>query len=182
VLGTSGNFSALVEREPLRFVITQSGTSKGGLRDDQFIAVDRSLNGPPGSARPSAEAALHVAIYENLREAGAILHTHSVWGTLLSARTKDALTLEGFEMLKGLSGVSTHQHQEIIPVLENTQDYAPLAEQISGILRRGNGVHGFLLRQHGLYTWGTDVSEARRHVEVFEFLFEVLGRSRREEL
>jgi methylthioribulose-1-phosphate dehydratase len=36
--------------------------------------------------------------------------------------------------------------------------------------------HGFLIRGCGLYTWGRDLDEARRHVESFEFLFEVVGR------
>jgi methylthioribulose-1-phosphate dehydratase len=33
-----------------------------------------------------------------------------------------------------------------------------------------------LLKAHGLYTWGADVAEARRHVEILEFLLEVLTR------
>ena len=38
--------------------------------------------------------------------------------------------------------------------------------------------HGFLLSRHGLYTWGRDLAEARRHIEIHEFLFEVVARSR----
>ncbi len=34
--------------------------------------------------------------------------------------------------------------------------------------------HGFLIAGHGLYAWGRDVAEARRHVEGFEFLCECL--------
>ncbi len=37
--------------------------------------------------------------------------------------------------------------------------------------------HGFLLRSHGLYTWGADLPQAVRHVEILEFLLEVVGRS-----
>ncbi|MEC8305131.1 MAG: class II aldolase/adducin family protein [Planctomycetota bacterium] len=32
------------------------------------------------------------------------------------------------------------------------------------------------MHQHGLYTWGKDIDEARRHIEVYEFLFECLAR------
>jgi methylthioribulose-1-phosphate dehydratase len=39
-------------------------------------------------------------------------------------------------------------------------------------------MHGFLLAKHGLYTWGRDLAEARRHIEIHEFLFEVVARSR----
>jgi methylthioribulose-1-phosphate dehydratase len=46
-------------------------------------------------------------------------------------------------------------------------------------LRTRPDVHGFLVLRHGLYTWGRSVAEARRHVEIFEFLLEVLWRSGR---
>jgi len=39
-------------------------------------------------------------------------------------------------------------------------------------------VHGFLLRRHGLYTWGEDLAQAKRHLEILEFLLEVIGRTR----
>jgi methylthioribulose-1-phosphate dehydratase len=111
--------------------------------------------------------------------AGAVFHTHSVWATYLSehfARNGELL-VEGFEMLKGLAGVRTHEHVESVPVLENSEDYAALSRSVIARMALQPAVHGFLLRRHGLFTWGRDVAEARRHVEVFEFLFEVLGRT-----
>jgi methylthioribulose-1-phosphate dehydratase len=114
------------------------------------------------------------------REAGAVLHTHSLWSTVLSDIFSDdgAVALEGFEMLKGLRDIHTHEHREILPILENSQDISRLAEQVQSLLKRDPAVHGFLLRRHGLYTWGKDLAEAKRHVEVLEFLLEILGRSR----
>jgi methylthioribulose-1-phosphate dehydratase len=82
-------------------------------------------------------------------------------------------------MLKGLAGVRTHEHVERPPILENSQDYTALSHIVSARVALQPEMHGFLLRRHGLYTWGQDVAEARRHVEIFEFLFEVLGRSGR---
>jgi methylthioribulose-1-phosphate dehydratase len=38
--------------------------------------------------------------------------------------------------------------------------------------------HGFLIRRHGLYTWGQDLAEAKRHLETLEFLFEAIERKR----
>jgi methylthioribulose-1-phosphate dehydratase len=86
--------------------------------------------------------------------------------------------IEGYEMLKGLAGVRTHEHQEWLPILENSQDMSYLADQLSEILANHPKIHGFLLRGHGLYTWGQSIEEARRHVEILEFLFEVMGRTR----
>src|SRR5919205_3271955 len=37
VLGTSGNFSAVCGREPLRLVITSSGADKGALAPESFV-------------------------------------------------------------------------------------------------------------------------------------------------
>jgi methylthioribulose-1-phosphate dehydratase len=110
--------------------------------------------------------------------AGAVLHTHSVWGTLLSDHHGPAggFALEGYEMLKGLGGVSTHEHREWVPILENSQDYVTLSSTLSSTLREHPRSHGVLLRKHGLYTWGSDLAEARRHVEILEFLFEVEAR------
>jgi methylthioribulose-1-phosphate dehydratase len=61
-------------------------------------------------------------------------------------------------------------------VLENTQDYGFMSRDVRAALAAHPVAHGLLLRGHGLYTWGRDVPEARRHVEVLEFLFEVVGR------
>ena len=111
-----------------------------------------------------------------------MLHTHSVWGTLLSQlyAEEGGFEIADYEMLKGLEGVKTHEHSEWIEVFDNTQDIPALAEEVASHLRDPNRrwQHGFLIRQHGLYTWGPDLFAARRHVEILEFLFECLVRKR----
>ena len=177
VLGTSGNLSAVLSREPLRLAITASGRDKGSLETDHFLEIDGAGRVLSGAGRPSDEAPLHLAIVAG-REAGAVLHSHSVWGTLLSeaCAAEGGVRLSGWEMLKGLAGVATHEHVEWIPILQNSQDYAALSASVGQALRAHGSCHGLLLRGHGLYAWGRDLEEARRHVEVFEFLFEVEGR------
>jgi methylthioribulose-1-phosphate dehydratase len=109
------------------------------------------------------------------------MHTHSVWSTLLSETfAQDGLLcIEGFEMLKGLANVRTHEHCESLPVIENSQDMNALAQALEQALEKHPDCHGVLLRRHGLYTWGRDLLEARRHVEILEFLLEVSGRRTR---
>jgi methylthioribulose-1-phosphate dehydratase len=176
-LATSGNFSAVVRREPLVLAISRSGVDKGRLSAADILEVDG--NGLPleADARPSDETVVHLAVVHETG-AGAVLHTHSVWNTLLSEAAGDAggLRLLGYEMLKGLAGVTTHEHGEWVPILENTQDYARMARDVKAALARHPRGHALLLRGHGLYTWGRDLEEAQRHVEVLEFLFEVEGR------
>jgi methylthioribulose-1-phosphate dehydratase len=176
-LGTSGNFSAVVSLEPLRVVITSSGVDKGRLTADQFVQVDGDGKVVAGEGRPSDETKLHLVIVRH-RPAMAVLHTHSVWSTTLSAllSNENGIGISGYEMLKGLSGVHTHKHQEWLPILDNSQNMGELARELEELLHWQPDAHGFLLRGHGLYTWGVSVDEARRHVEIFEFLLEVTGR------
>ncbi|MEA2723557.1 MAG: methylthioribulose-phosphate dehydratase [Gemmatimonadales bacterium] len=178
VLGTSGNFSAVVDRDPLRLAITTSGVDKGTLSAAQIVEIDEQGKVVAGSGRPSAESSLHLAIVRVLG-AGAVLHTHSVWSTILSdAASEDGLAIEGYEMLKGLDGVGTHDHREWLPILDNTQDWAAAVPEVEAVLTEQLNPHGFLIRGHGLYTWGRDVGEAKRHLEILEFLFEMIGRKR----
>lgn len=179
VMGTSGNFSARISESPLRIAITASGNAKGSLDETHFLEIDDNADVLQGFGKPSAETMIHLTIYRMRPEAGAILHTHSVWGTILSEQFyKDgAIAIDGFEMLKGLSGVTTHEHRELVPVVENSQDYIALSHVIDNVLRENGGFHAFYLRRHGIYTWGATVAEAKRHIEIFEFLFEVLGRT-----
>lgn len=180
VLGTSGNFSAVVSREPLRLAMSPSGMDKGQLSPDQILLLDGQSNILSNhQVRPSDESPLHLRIIVE-RGAGAVLHTHSVWSTTLSdlyAR-EGGLALEGYEMLKGLAGVRTHEHREWLPIIENSQDMTALAQTISNALDGQATAHGFLLRRHGLYTWGEDLAQAKRHVEILEFLLEATGRTR----
>jgi methylthioribulose-1-phosphate dehydratase len=174
-LGTSGNFSAVVEREPLGLLITASGMDKGRLTAEDVIEVDGTGEAVSGG-RPSAETALHVAVVK-ATGAGAVSHTHSIWSTLVSDAARDGVWIEGYEMLKGLEGVRTHEHREWLPVIENVQDWAASASAVVDVLNRHPRCHGFLIRRHGLYTWGSDLRETRRHLEILEFLLEVVGRT-----
>ena len=177
VLGTSGNFSSVVSLDPLRLAITSSSVDKSMLTSDQILQIDADGKVVEGVGRPSAEALLHLMVVR-VRGARAVLHTHSVWSNILSdAYARDGgLKIESFEMLKGLEGVHTHEHREWLPIIENSQDMVALAHSIEQRLNDHPDSHGFLLRRHGLYTWGRDLAEAKRHVEILEFLLEVLGR------
>lgn len=179
-LGTSGNFSAVVSRQPLRLAITSSGVDKALLGPTQIVQIDDAGRPLGGTGKPSAEATLHLAVVRARGVgAGAVLHTHSIWSTILSDAAEDGgVVIEGYEMLKGLDGIGTHVHREWIPIIENTQDWVGAAPEVEQLLRANPKAHGLLIRRHGLYTWGRDLAEAKRQVEVLEFLFEAMGRKR----
>jgi methylthioribulose-1-phosphate dehydratase len=176
-LGTSGNYSAVLDAKPLRLLITSSGLDKSALTERNFLEIDSLGKVLAGTGKPSAETLLHLAVARKPK-VGCVLHTHSVWSTLLSQRfgSQGGLYITGYEMLKGLEGVRTHEHREWIPILPNAQEIPALAAKVEEVLDREKDAHGFLLGGHGLYTWGVDVAQARRHVEIFEFLLEVVGR------
>jgi methylthioribulose-1-phosphate dehydratase len=175
-LGTSGNFSAVTSRDPVRLAITASGVDKSALSPTDVVEIDDRGQILAGLGRPSAEASIHLAIAA-ARDAGAVLHTHSIWSTILSD-SGDGVAIEGYEMLKGLDGVATHRHREWVPILENTQDWDAAVPRVQALLAQQPQAHGFIIRGHGLYTWGRDLPVAKRQMEVLEFLFEVLGRKR----
>ena len=181
LLGTSGNLSAVVQREPLRSAMSPSGVDKGELRPEQVLSIDENARivGQDGG-KPSDESLLHIRIVKE-RGAGAVLHTHSVWNTILSDlyAADGGVRIEGYEMLKGLQGVGTHEHSEWLPIVENSQDMPALADTIGQTLNQHKGAHGFLLRRHGLYSWGENLAQAKRHVEILEFLLETIGRTLR---
>ncbi len=196
LLGTSGNLSAVVRREPLELAITASGVDKGQLIPKQVLMIDENARvlsehaaaESPGFIRssdknqfaykPSDETSLHLRIVKE-RGAGAVLHTHSVWNTILSEvhAGERGIQIEGYEMLKGLDGVRTHQHTEWLPIIDNSQDMPALSETVSSVLERNPQAHGFLIKRHGLYSWGTDLAQAKRHIEILEFLFETMGQT-----
>ncbi len=191
-LGTSSNYSVVVSRDPLELLVTVSGKDKSALGRDDFVHVDSEGLVADGSGRrSSAETLLHCTIAELVPSVGAVLHTHSSWGTILSkdnlpaGDTVGVLRIAGYEMLKGLDGITTHDTHEDVPIFANTQDMRELSARIrkefAGLDFGAAGrppVHGFLISRHGLYTWGRDLAEARRHIEIYEFLFECVARSR----
>lgn len=180
-LGTSSNYSVVMGREPVTLLMTGSGHDKGRLKAGQFLLVDQHAGAVEETVlKPSAEALLHTVLARH--GAGAVLHTHSIAATVLGEAflAQGVLRIAGYEMLKGLSGISTHESEAVIEIFPNTQDIASLAKVIEGRLADvANPLrHGFLLAGHGLYTWGGTLAEARRQIEVLEFLFEVVTRKR----
>jgi methylthioribulose-1-phosphate dehydratase len=177
VLGTSGNFSAVLSSEPLRLAITASSVHKGTLAPEQILEIDEHARVLSGTGQPSAETLLHLEIVR-ARGAGAVLHTHSVWSTILSDvhAAERGLAISGYEMLKGLDGVRTHEHREWIPIVPNDQDMPRLAQEVRRALDGDATSHALLLHRHGLYTWGQTLADAHRHVEILEFLLEAVGR------
>lgn len=181
--GTGGNFSCVLQHDPLHLLMAPSGVDKGQVQPADLIVVDAAGQVLEGRGKASAETALHLEIVERCG-AGAVLHTHSQAATLLSRRAladprlgpdsepkpDGVVRVEGLEMLKGLEGISTHATSIEIPVLANDQNLPRLSQRAGPLL--GEAPQGLLIAGHGLYAWGPSLSQAIRHLEILEFLLE----------
>jgi methylthioribulose-1-phosphate dehydratase len=167
---TSGNLSARLDAR--RIAITVSGRHKGELDASGIMAMDLDGTILTAGCRPSAETELHLMLYRRDPSIGAVLHTHSVKATVLSRLVGDALTLGDYEVLKALPGIETHEARLALPVFSNDQDIARLAVEVEQALVCTPDLPGYLIAGHGLYTWGSNVADARRRIEAFEFLLE----------
>ena len=80
------------------------------------------------------------------------------------------IRFEGWELQKAISGYTTHESALDVPVFANTQDMGVLVREVDAWLDAGKPLSGYLIDGHGIYTWGKDMPETRRHLEAFEFL------------
>jgi methylthioribulose-1-phosphate dehydratase len=168
---TSSNYS--VRLSASEALLTVSGKHKGQLGVDDVLATDLAGNSLEPGKKPSAETLLHTQLYRCRPEVGAVLHTHSVNATVLSRLTAaDHLVFEDYELQKAFSGVSTHESTVRVPIFDNDQDIARLAGKVQPWLDQHPDCVGYLIRGHGLYTWGAKMTDAMRQIEAFEFLFE----------
>ncbi|RED60391.1 methylthioribulose 1-phosphate dehydratase [Cohnella lupini] len=176
--GTSGNLSMRIgpySPERFYFAVTASGKDKSKTTPEDFLFVDQ--NGNPCESttlKPSAETVIHNEIYR-LTGCGAIFHIHSVYNSLVSEWfwERRAVPVQGVELIKGLN-IWDQDAAIDIPILSNFADVPRIVPEIAE--RIADRIPGILLRNHGIYAWGRDAFEAKRHLEAFEFLFEYVYR------
>jgi methylthioribulose-1-phosphate dehydratase len=178
--GTAGNLSA--REDDGAFWITASGQPKGRLQETDFLLVniaDGAIIEHTGNTKPSAETAIHRALYQCIPDARACLHVHSVDACLAVAHAPagaDALPLPAIEMLKGL-GIWNEQPHVALPLFENHLDVAKIAEAITTRFKTTPPpVPALMVRNHGVTVWGSNLQEAYNRVEIMEFIMSYLAR------
>ena len=167
---TSSNFSMRVDAD--HAAITISGRHKGRLGRNDIMLIDLDGNAVGTDARPSAETALHTQVYRRWPEMNVVLHTHSRTQSVASRlfAAEGAVRLQGWELQKAITGYHTHESVLEIPVFPNTQHMPELVARVDAWLDAGKPLHAYLIDGHGIYTWGRDMAETRRHLEALEFL------------
>lgn len=169
---TSSNYSARIDQQHI--AITVSGKHKGELTSADVMAVN--LNGDPvlSESKSSAETLLHTVVYELFPDVGAVLHTHSMAATVLSRwmEGQNELSLTDYELQKAFPGYESHESTLLIPIFDNTQNISELAAETKAYFNQNPHLPGYLIRGHGLYTWGNSMADCLRHVEALEFLIQ----------
>jgi methylthioribulose-1-phosphate dehydratase len=166
---TAGNYS--VRLDDGSFAVTVSGWHKGRLTPAGIMRVDAKGHGI-GPGKPSAETALHLAIYRLFPDVKAVLHGHSPEAVGLSRAAEGAgeWVFRGHEMLKVIPGNTTHETEMRLPIVENSQDMAVIEAAVRPALLAPGAPPAYLIRSHGLYAWGKDLDEAERVLEGTEWL------------
>ncbi|KXK06511.1 MAG: L-ribulose-5-phosphate 4-epimerase [Acidobacteria bacterium OLB17] len=176
--GGSGNYSVLLARKPMRLCITAAGEEIASLDDTNFLEIDDDAEIIQGFGRPSDETIIHLAIYRHRPRARCILYTQTVPGLVLADRSfvDGVIVLKDYEALKGIEGDASGV--ERIPIVKNSADQVALSHVIANVLLDNPTANAVLIRRHGLYVWGETIEQARRHAEIFEFMFELTERSK----
>ncbi len=162
---TSGNYSARLNDGSI--AMTVSGFHKGRLKPENIMRLDYE-GAPLENKKPSDETLLHIQLYKFFPAAQAILHVHSVPGSVLTRLQSGDVTLQGYEMLKVFPGIETHETSVAIPVVENSQDMEKLSAEVAQKITPDTPA--YLIRDHGFYVWGESVGEALNICEGLEYL------------
>jgi methylthioribulose-1-phosphate dehydratase len=179
VSGTGGGICGPADGGGL--LLAPTGVHKERVRADEFFTVDpadgqvRSTPSDP-DLRPS-ECNQIFCLAARERGARSVVHSHALSavlaGDLAATTDADHVAIRDLEMLKGIRGVA-NRDVHLVPVIRNTPREGELVEQLTAVLAdpRFAGAFAVVVADHGAYIWGDDVWEAKRHTEVYHFLFE----------
>ena len=151
--------------------VSKSGVDKAHFSADHFMKVSEEGIGIDEyiGIKPSAETLIHCTLYQLFPQINVILHSHGAFPVVLSSIVNDEIMFDGYEILKGFEGITTHDTAVNIPVFDNTQDI----EAFSKVLIKNKEkliAHSFIMRKHGTYAWGKDLLSAKRHIETLDYL------------
>ncbi len=179
--GTGGGFSL---RDGDRIYVAPSGVQKERITPDQVFVIDRDgrlLEAPFPATAPavplkiSACTPLFLHAYQ-LRDAGAVLHSHSLNACLASLSGR-RFRVRGLEMMKGIDGAVADRVLEV-PILDNTPHEHELADALREAIVHNPETSAVLVRGHGVYIWGRDFIHAKTQAECYDYLFAAAVRLR----
>ena len=178
VTGTGGGICI---RDGDRVVIAPSGVQKERMRPEEMftLALDGLVLDRPAdpALRPSECCALFLKAV-NLRDAGAVIHSHSMNAVAATLLFENEFSISHLEMIKGIEGMGYHDRL-VVPIIDNTARECDLADALEEAIVRYPDTYAVLVRRHGVYVWGADWVRAKTHAECYDYLFRAAVEMRR---
>jgi len=161
IAGADGNVSVRLSRD--RLLVTPRGLLKCELRPDDLVAVDLAGNQRKGSRQASSELDLHLRVYRQRKDCGAVVHAHPPAAT--------AFAVAG----EGLPG-------DVLPEIVLLLGEVPCVPYATGgTPALGDATEPYLARHvalllanHGAMTWGSNLTQARIRMESLEHTARIL--------
>lgn len=164
VVGSSGNLSV---REGDLVAVTPTGVPLDRMEPRDCPVVDLAGRVLEGEQAPSSETPMHLALYDAAPDARAIVHTHSVFGAVVSTTRTVLPAIHYNVLLFGGHDVRVAEYA--------TYGTPELARNVRTALRGGR--QAALLANHGGVTLGRDLDEAFERTRILEWLCEVYVRA-----
>lgn len=177
ISGTGGGICGPADGGGL--LLAPTGVHKERVGVDDFFVVDPAdghvVQPPPDPSLRPSECNAIFCLAARERGARSVVHSHALSAVLAGDLAGDAdhVEIRDLEMLKGIREVG-NRDVHLVPVVRNTPREPELVDQISTAFADPRFERSFALvvTDHGAYIWGDDVWEAKRHAEVYHFLFE----------
>src|SRR6185436_3093298 len=169
----SGTGGGICIRDGDRVVMGPSGVQKERMLPEQMftIALDGAVVESPADTtlRPSECSSLFLKAV-NLRNAGAVIHSHSMNAVAATLLFENEFSISHLEMIKGIEGMGYHDTL-VVPIIDNTARECDLADALEEAILRYPNTYAVLVRRHGVYVWGSDWVRAKTHAECYDYLF-----------
>lgn len=177
----TGTGGGICIREGDEVVVAPSGVQKERMEPEQMftLSLDGDIVRRPAdpSLRPSECTSLFMAAIR-VRQAGAVIHSHSVHAVLATLLFDREFEISNLEMIKGIEGMGYHDRL-VVPIIENTARECDLALSLEAAIVAYPRTQAVLVRRHGVYVWGRDWKQAKTQAECYDYLFRAAVEMRR---
>jgi L-fuculose-phosphate aldolase len=146
-----------------RFLATPTATSKAAVTADNLIVVDAGGQRVQGRANPFGEIGLHLTVYRNRPDVGAVVHAHPPAAT--------ALACAGSRLLE--RPFLAEAVVSLGPSIATVPFAAPGADACAALAPFTAAHDAVLLASHGVLAWGPDAEAAYLRLELVEHLARV---------
>ena len=167
VLFTWGNASA-IDRPSGLVVIKPSGVSYDDMKPSDMVVVDLEGKVVEGNLRPSSDTPTHVVLYKAFPGIGGVVHTHSTYATAWAQAGRS---------IPNIGTTHADYFHDDIPCtrdMRKAEVFGEYEKETGNVIVERfrnidpNDTPGVLVRNHGPFTWGTDVLNAVHNAVVLE--------------